>query len=445
METLTAARAQMEVSLAFHMVFAALGIGMPLLMAVAEARWLRTGRAEYRDLARKWAKATALTFAIGAASGTALSFELGLLWPRFMELAGGIVGPAFALEGYAFFLEAIFLGLYLYGWDRLSPRAHLWTGVGVAASGMISGVLVVAANAWMQEPAGVRFVAGQATEVSALAPFLSPAWLQMALHSTLSCYIATGFAAAGVYALGMLRGRRDAYHRAGLTLALAVGTVAALLQPVSGHVSAAHVARNQPAKLAAAEAHFETQRGAPVIVGGIPDTEAGTVRGAIRIPRLLSFLATEDFDGEVKGLDAFPRAEWPNVAVAHLAFDVMVGAAFAMIGLGVWFWGMRWRRREPGRWLLRALVIGSPLGIVALEAGWIVTEVGRQPWIVRGVMLTRDGVTPASGVAATFFGFSILYLVLGTALALLLRRLATGAPPAAPSPAAKDAEVARAG
>ncbi|HSU13135.1 MAG TPA: cytochrome ubiquinol oxidase subunit I [Longimicrobium sp.] len=444
METLAAARAQMEVSLAFHMVFAALGIGMPALMAASEALWLRTGRAEYRDLARKWAKATALTFAIGAVSGTALSFELGLLWPRFMAMAGGIVGPAFALEGYAFFLEAIFLGLYLYGWDRLSPRAHLWTGVGVGVSGMISGILVVAANAWMQEPAGARFVAGQAVDVHALAPFLSPAWPQMALHSTLSCYIATGFAAAGVYALGMLRGRRDAYHRAGLTLALALGTAAALLQPLSGDISAKHIARSQPAKLAAAEAHFETQRGAPIIVGGVPDAEARTVRGAIRIPRLLSFLATERFDGEVKGLNDFPREQWPNVLVTHTAFDVMVGSAFAMIGLGIWFWFVRWRKCEPGRWLLRALVAGSPLGIVALEAGWIVTEVGRQPWIVRGVMLTRDGVTPVGGVAATFFGFSLLYLVLGTALALLLRRLATGAPLAFATKPAADAEVAHA-
>jgi cytochrome d ubiquinol oxidase subunit I len=439
MGTLAAARAQMEVSLAFHMVFAALGIGMPLLMAIAEALWLRTGRAEYRDLARKWAKATALTFAIGAVSGTALSFELGLLWPRFMAFAGGIIGPAFALEGYAFFLEAIFLGLYLYGWERLSPRAHLAAGAAVAASGVLSGVLVVAANAWMQEPVGVGM-----PDASALAPFLSPAWGEMALHSTLSCYIATGFAAGGVYALGMLRGRRDAYHRAGLALTLAVATAAALAQPLSGHVSARHVARNQPAKLAAAEAHFHTLRGAPVLVGGIPDAARGTVRGAIRIPRLLSFLATDDFGGEVRGLDAFRRELWPNVAVTHLAFDVMVGSAFAMIGLGLWFWLLRWRRREPGRWLLGALVAGSPLGIVALEAGWIVTEAGRQPWIVRGVMLTRDGVTPVAGVAATFFGFSLLYLVLGTALALLLRRLATGAPPA-DLPAPRTAEAAHAG
>jgi cytochrome d ubiquinol oxidase subunit I len=312
---------------------------------------------------------------------------------------------------------------------------------------MVSGILVVAANAWMQEPAGARFVGTRATEVSALAPFLSPAWLQMALHSTLSCYIATGFAAAGVYALGMLRGRRDAYHRAGLTLALGLGTAAALLQPVSGDLSARHIARNQPAKLAAAEAHFETQRGAPILIGGLPDAETRTVRGAIHIPRLLSFLATERFDGEVKGLNDVPRELWPNVLVAHTAFDVMVGSAFALIGLGAWFWFGRWRKREPGRWLLRALVTGSPLGILALEAGWIVTEVGRQPWIIRGVMLTRDGVTPVAGVPATFFGFSLVYLVLGTTLALLLRRLATGAPSSTvPAPAARpEAEVAHGG
>jgi cytochrome bd ubiquinol oxidase subunit I len=433
METLTAARAQMEVSLAFHMVFAALGIGMPLLMVAAEALWLRTGRAYYRDLARKWAKATALTFAIGAVSGTALSFELGLLWPRFMAFAGGIIGPAFALEGYAFFLEAIFLGLYLYGWEKLSPRAHLAAGAAVAASGVASGILVVAANAWMQQPAGFVLVAGKATEVHALAPFMSRAWAVMSVHSTLSCYIATGFATAGVYALGVLRGRRDAYHRAGLSIALAVATGAAVLQPLSGHFSADHTARHQPLKLAAYEAHFHTARGAAEVIGGIPDARTQTVRGAIRIPGLLSLLAFGDPHAEVRGLDAFPRELWPNFLVAHTAFQLMVGCGLALIAVGAWFWWGRWKKRQPGRWLLRALVAASPLGIVALEAGWIVTEAGRQPWIIQGVMKTADGVTDAPAVPATFFGFSALYLVLGVALATLLRRLATGAPPAAPA------------
>jgi cytochrome d ubiquinol oxidase subunit I len=436
MDTLLAARAQMEVSLAFHMVFAALGIGMPLLMVMAEAAWLRTRQPHYRDLARKWAKATALTFAVGAVSGTALSFELGLLWPRFMALAGPIIGPAFALEGYAFFIEAIFLGLYLYGWDRLSPRAHWLAGWAVAASGMLSGVLVVAANAWMQTPAGVEWVEGRAAEVSALAPFLSPAWAQMALHSTLSCYVAAGFATAGVYALGMLRGRRDAYHRSGLGLALALAGVTAVLQPLSGDLSAKNVAHYQPAKLAAMEAHFHTRPRAPLVIGGLPDPEAGTVRWGIHIPGGLSFLATGDPDAVVPGLFDYPPDQRPNVVLVHTAFQVMVAAGLALVALSVWYWGARWRGRAEGRWLLRALVAGSPLGFLALQAGWIVTEAGRQPWVVYEVMRTADGVTPVAEVPATLFGFSVLYLGLGTALALLLRGLATGAPrpEAAPEP-----------
>lgn len=428
MDTLTAARAQMEVSLGFHMIFAALGIGMPLLMVIAEGLYLQTKQAHYRELARKWGKATALTFAIGAVSGTALSFELGLLWPRFMEFAGGIIGSAFALEGYAFFIEAIFLGLYLYGWERLSPRAHWLTGFPVAISGMLSGVLVVAANAWMQTPVGFDLVNGEPTNINPLAPFLSPAWFQMALHSTLSSYIATGFAVAGVYAMGMFRGRRDAYHRSALTIALVVATITALAQPFSGDLSAKNVAEYQPAKLAAMEAHFNTERGADLIIGGIPNPETGEVVGAIRIPNGLSFLATGDFRAEIKGLNDFPPDQRPNVLLSHIAFQIMVGSGFALIGLGLWFWWTRWRRPTLNKWLLLALVAGSPLGFIALEAGWIVTEVGRQPWVIYEVMRTRDAVTPSPDVPITFMGFSMLYLVLAVVLVYLLRRLATGAP-----------------
>lgn len=429
MDTLTAARLQMEVSLGFHMIFAALGIGLPLLMVIAEGLWLRTGQPHYRDLARKWAKATALTFAVGAVSGTALSFELGLLWPRFMGFASGIIGSAFTLEGYAFFIEAIFLGLYLYGWDRLSPRQHWLSGVAVAASGMLSGVLVVAANAWMQYPVGFTPVAGQPTEINAFAPFLTPAWFHMALHSTLSCYIATGFAVAGVYAMGMLRGRRDAYHRSALAISLALATVTALLQPLSGDLSARSVADYQPAKLAAMEALFETGPNAPLLLGGIPDTARGDVDYAIEIPSGLSLLVGHDPDAVIVGLNDIPRALWPNVLLTHVAFQVMVACGMALIALGLAFWLIR--RRRPALdhpWLLRALVLGAPLGYVALEAGWIVTEVGRQPWVIYGVMLTRDGITPVDDVPFSLLGFSVLYLVLGVALVLLLRHLATGAP-----------------
>ena len=430
-DSLLAARLQMEVSLAFHMVFAALGIGMPLLMLIAEWRWLRTRAPHFRALARKWAKATALTFAVGAVSGTALSFELGLLWPRFMALAGGIVGPAFALEGYAFFIEAIFLGLYLYGWDRLSPRAHWWTGVPIALSGLASGILVVAANAFMQAPASFEVVDGRLVSVDPLAVFSTPAWFHMALHSSLSCYIATGFAVAGVYAAGMLRGRRDAYHRSALDIALLVGGTAAVLMPLSGDVSARRIAEYQPGKLAAMEAHYETSSHVPLLVGGMPDGEGG-VKWALRIPSGLSLLVGHSPSTVVTGLNEFPEDERPPVGLTHLAFQVMVACGFAMAALALWF---AWRRRRAAliddRLLLRGLLLASPLGFVALEAGWIVTEVGRQPWIVYGVMRTSEGVTPIDEVHWTLLGFTVLYAVLGAALVYLLRRLATGYTPEA--------------
>lgn len=421
METLTAARAQMEVSLGFHMIFAALGIGMPLLLLIAEGLWLKTGQEHYRELARQWAKATALTFAVGAVSGTALSFELGLLWPKFMNFAGPTIGSAFTLEGFAFFIEAIFLGLYLYGWERLSPRAHFLTGIPVALSGLASGILVVAVNAWMQYPA--LDAAGQ-PRMDPLAPFASPAWLHMSLHSSLSCYIATAFAVAGVYALGLLRGRNDAYHRSGLRIALAVGAVTALLQPLSGDISARAVAELQPAKLAAMESVFETERGAPILIGGWPDVANREVRYKIEIPRGLSFLAHHDFNAEVTGLDRVPRDQWPNVVITHIAFQIMVGCGFLLAAVGALFWFFHWRRRDIRRPLLFLLLLSAPLGFVALEAGWIVTEVGRQPWIIKGVMRTAEAVTPVNDVHITLYAFSILYSVLGIVLTILLRRLA---------------------
>jgi cytochrome d ubiquinol oxidase subunit I len=423
-DVLTAARLQMEVSLGFHMIFAALGIGMPLLMLIAEWLWLRTGDAHYRELAQKWGKATALTFAVGAVSGTALSFELGLLWPRFMALAGGVIGPAFALEGYAFFIEAIFLGLYLYGWERLTPRAHWWAGVPIAVSGLLSGILVVAANAWMQAPSDFEAVGGRLVAVDPLSVFATPAWLHLALHSSLSCYVATGFAVAGVYALGLLRGRRDAYHRSGLNIAMLVGGIAALLQPLSGDFSARRIAEYQPAKLAAMEAHYETSSHVPLLIGGIPDG-AGGVRGALRIPSGLSMLVGRDPATVVTGLNDFPEDERPPVGITHVAFQVMVGCGLVMVALAIAY---AWRRRRgpiDDDWmLLRAIVVAAPLGYIALEAGWIVTEVGRQPWMIYGIMRTEDGVTPVGEVPYTLFGFSLLYLALGSALAWLLRRLA---------------------
>lgn len=434
LDSLLAARAQMEVSLGFHMIFSAIGIALPIFMCIAEGLHLATGRAHYRDLAKKWGKATSLLFAIGAVSGTALSFELGLLWPRFMAFAGAIIGSAFALEGYAFFIEAIFIGLYLYGWERISPRVHWLCGLCVAVSGTLSGVLVIAANAWMQVPGGFTIEAGHPAHIDPLAPFKSPVWMTMSVHTTLAAYIAVGFAIAGIYALGMIRGRKDAYHRSAISIALVVAACAALAQVVSGDVSARAVARYQPAKLAAMEAHYVTSGHVPLVMGGIVDDEHGEVRMGLKIPSGLSLLIDQDPDATVPGLDRVPHDERPPVAVVHAAFDVMVSCGFALAGLGVWFGFVRLRKRADfaeSPWLLRALVVASPLGFVALEAGWMVAEVGRQPWVIDHVMRTRDAVTPAPGVPLTFSVFCILYALLATVLVVLLRRLAACPPEAA--------------
>lgn len=427
MDTLLAARAQMALSLMFHMVFAALGIGLPLLLALAEGLYLRTQKPHYLALAKKWAKATGLLFAIGAVSGTALSFELGLLWPRYTELMGAVVGPLFALEGFAFFIEAIFIGLYLYGWDRLRPRAHWWCGVCIAVSGAASGVLVLGVNAWMQVPVGFELGAdGRVTHADPLAIFGQYGWFVMALHSTLACYMATAFAAAAVYAHGLLRGRDDAYHRSALNIALAVGLVNAVLQPLSGDLLGKFVYRTQPAKFAAMEGQFQTQAYAPLRIGGIPDPNAGATRWAIEIPGGLSFLAAHDPATRITGLNDIPRDLWPNIAITHFSFQVMVGCGVALLALAVIYGLLYWRVRAAvfqKRWLLWLAVLAGPLGFIALEAGWLVTEMGRQPWVIQNVLRTADAVTTASGVLPVFWIFTLLYLLLGAMVVLLLRTL----------------------
>ena len=312
MSDLVAARAQMGTSLAFHIVFAALGIGLPLLLVISEGLYLRTGQPHYLALARKWAKATAILFAVGAVSGTVLSFELGLLWPGFMKYAGSVVGMPFSLEGYAFFIEAIFLGLYLYGRSRLSPLAHWLTTIPLALSGMLSGVFVVSVNSWMNSPSGFQVVNGQVTDIDPLAAMFNKAWGVEALHSTIASYLATGFAAAAVYAIGMLKGRRDAYHRSGLAITLLIGCIAIPLQFLSGHISADWVADNQPAKLAAMEGHFETGPCAPLNIGGIPNSDTGQTDFALQIPCGLSILAHFDPNAVIKGLKRFPGGSAPG-------------------------------------------------------------------------------------------------------------------------------------
>ena len=418
------ARSQMAMSLAFHIIFAALGTGMPLLMAFAEGMYLRTRQPVYLDLSKRWARGTAILFAVGAVSGTVLSFELGLLWPRFMEKAGAIIGMPFSLEGFAFFTEAIFIGVYLYGWNRLSPFWHWFSGLIVAVSGIFSGIFVVTANAWMNSPAGFKMVDGKITDIDPIAAMLNQASLHEVLHMTLAAFAATGFAVAAVHAFFLLRDRNSLFHRSALGIALAVAGISIPLQILSGDLSARAVGRLQPAKLAAMEAHYRTQTGAPLLIGGIPNDETRTTDYALSIPYGLSFLLADDFDARVAGLDEFPKSEWPNVRIVHWSFDLMVASGMALLALAVWSGWLWWKHRRLADhpWLLRALVAAGPLGFVAIEAGWVVTEVGRQPWIIYGVMQTKDAVTPMHWIVAPFVAFTGLYAFLGFIVFFVLRR-----------------------
>ncbi|WP_395738121.1 cytochrome ubiquinol oxidase subunit I [Prosthecobacter sp.] len=434
MNDLDYARSQMAMSLAFHIIFAAMGIGMPVLMCAAEWLHLRTGRPVYLDLCKRWARGTSILFAVGAVSGTVLSFELGLLWPGFMKEAGAIIGMPFSLEGFAFFSEAIFLGIYLFGWQRIPPLMHWFAGVVLALSGMLSGVFVVTANAWMNAPAGFKQVDGRFTEIDPIAAMLNPGSLHEVLHMTLAAFVALGFAVAGVHAFFLLRNRDSEFHRAALSIALILACVSAPLQIVSGDYSARSVAKLQPVKLAAMEAHYRTEEGAPLSIGGIPNDERKTIDHAVQIPKGLSFLATHDPDARIPGLEEFPRSDWPNVRVVHWAFDLMILCGLALLGLAVWTGWCRWRKHplRDNRWLLRALVLGTPLGFVALEAGWVVTEVGRQPWIIQGVMRTADAVTPMQHIAVPFYAFTLLYVFLSVVLVVLMRRQFLAVPGTSP-------------
>src|ERR1700704_2576139 len=385
----------MGTSLGFHIVFAVLGVGMPLLMSVAEGLALWRSDEAWMVLARRWSRAFGILFAVGAVSGTVLSFELGLLWPRFMAFSGGIFGLPFTAEGFAFFIEAIFLGLYLYGWDRLSPVRHWLTSIPIAVSGAASSVFVVMANAWMNSPAGFRLGPdGKLAQVDPLAAALNPSTATEDPHMLISAYVVTGFVVAAVYAAGLLRGRDDVFHRRGLALGMAMAAIAIVLAGITGDASARFVYGAQPAKFAAMEGIYQTQRGAPIHLGGIPDDAQHRVLFAIEIPKALSFLATFDPNAEVRGLDTFPASDRPNPVLVHLSFDGMVGLGIFIGLVAAMFWWLAIRRRTVprDRLLLRALVVAGPASILAMESGWFVTEFGRQPWIVYGIMRTAQAV-----------------------------------------------------
>lgn len=424
MDDLFAARSQMALSLGFHIIFACIGMVMPFFMATSHYKYLKTKDPLYKELTKVWSKGVAIFFVTGAVSGTMLSFELGLLWPEFMLHAGPIFGMPFSLEGTAFFIEAIFLGFFLYGWGKFNPWFHWWTGVIVGISGLASGILVVAANGWMNSPTGFDFVNGEYLNIDPIAALFNDAWFTQALHMTLAAFVSTGFAVAGIHAFLLMKGKNLAFHRKAFTIAILFGAVAAILQPISGDISAKDIAVRQPAKLAAMEAHFETSKRAPLIIGGIPDVEKKEVNYAIEIPGALSFLAHGDFDAEVIGLDQIPDDHHPPVMVTHFAFQIMVGLGMLLVALSLLYFFSLWKKKswQFERWFLWLFVISTPLGFIALEAGWTVTEVGRQPWIIYEIMLTKEAVTPIPGIVYSFIVFTAIYISLAAIVTFLLYR-----------------------
>jgi len=420
----------MAMSLGFHIIFAAIGVALPLLMVIAEALWFRTKDETYRTLAQQWAKGTAILFAVGAVSGTVLSFELGLLWPRFMEFAGAIIGLPFTLEGFAFFVEAIFLGIYLYGWKPIPPAMHLFSGIMVSLAGAASAIFVVSVNGWMNAPTGFRLENGKPVDIDPIAAMLNPAWIPEAIHMTLAGYAATAFAVAGVHAFLLQRDRDNLFHRRALAIALVVGGITAVLQPMSGDFNARYLAHHQPRKLAALEGQFKTEKAAPLRIGGLPDERTQETPYALEIPYALSLLAFHDPQAEVKGLEEWPKTDWPPVAVVHIAFQIMVGGGTAMAAISLLAAWLAWLgRRRTGRWklpdhrwFLRTLVLAAPLGFIAIEAGWTVTEVGRQPYIIQGLMRTSQAVTPVPNLTIPLYTFTLLYLFLAFIVVFLLLR-----------------------
>ena len=424
MNDLIAARLQMALSLGFHIVFACIGMTMPVLMAFSEWRWLRTGKQVYLDVTKAWSKGVAIFFAVGAVSGTVLSFELGLLWPEFMLHAGPIIGMPFSWEGTAFFVEAIALGIFLYGWNRLNKWIHWVSGIVVGISGVLSGIFVVAANSWMNSPAGFDWVDGKAVNIDPVKAMFNDAWPSQAMHMTLAAFISTGFAVAGVHAFLLLKNRKNNFHQQAVKTALIFASVAALLQPVSGDYSAKDIAKRQPAKLAALEALYKTSKPADLIIGGIPNDEDQQVDYGFHIPGLLSFMAHGDFNAEVTGLDKFAKEDRPPVFITHFAFQIMVGIGFllALASILYLIFSIRWKHILIKKWWLRFIALATPLGFVAVEAGWTVTETGRQPWIIYGIMRTKDAVSSMPGLQYSFYAITIVYILLSVIIFFLMRR-----------------------
>jgi cytochrome d ubiquinol oxidase subunit I len=419
------ARQMQALSFVIHIPLVCFGIAFPAMVLRAEWLWLRTGDEVYRVLAMRWTKVMVALFACGVVTGTILSFELGLLWPGFMGTFGAVFGLGFALEGFSFFVEAIFIGIYVYGWNRMSPRAHFLSGIPIVIAGMTGSLFVLAVNAWMNDPGGFTLVDGKVTDIDPVEALFGNSHLGYQLvHMYLAGFIVAGFLVAGAYAFGRLRGRWGRYERIALTIPLTVAALAAPVQIVVGDWAAREVAKSQPTKLAALEGVGHTERGAPLTLGGW--YQDGEVKYGIPIPKGLSLLAHHDPNAEVQGLDAVPEADQPPVNVVRVAFQVMVAIGTFLAALSAWYLFCRVRRKQvpSGAWFYRLLVLAGPASVVALIAGWVTTEVGRQPWVVYEVMRTEQAVTAAEGIPVGYATLAAFYACLVFAVFWILRRLA---------------------
>jgi cytochrome d ubiquinol oxidase subunit I len=419
------ARQMQALSFAVHIPLVCFGIAFPAMVLFAEWLYHRTGDDVYRTVARRWTRIMVALFAVGVITGTILSFEMGLLWPNFTATFGSVFGLGFAIEGFSFFMEAIFIGIYVYGWDRLSPRAHLLSGLPIVITGFTGSWMVVAVNGWMNHPQGFRLVNGNAVDVRPVhALFFNTYFWHELIHMYIAGYMVTGFVMAAVYAVSRLRGRWSRYERVALAIPLTIAALASPVQVLVGDWAGREVARAQPTKLAALEGLPRTEKGAPIhILGIFTDNQ---IKYGIKIPRLLSLLAFHDPNHVVEGLDRVRPADRPPVNVVRFAFQTMVGIGTLLALLGIVYIVVRIRRRRlpESAWFYRAVALAGPLSIVALIAGWTVTEVGRQPWVVYRVMRTADAVTGASGIP---FGYALLaavYAAVAVAVWWILRRLA---------------------
>jgi cytochrome d ubiquinol oxidase subunit I len=433
---LIAARTQMGVSFFFHIIFAALGVGLPVLLCISEGLALWRKDASLLALARQWTRAFAILFAVGAVSGNIVEFEISLVWPRFAGSAGAIIGLPFATEGFAFFMEGIFLGLYLYGWGRLAPKVHWLCSFPIVLSGSASAWFITSANSWMNAPTGFQIVDGKMTNINPFAAMLNPFTPFETVHMILACYVAAGFGTAAVYAVGLLRGKHDDYHLKGLLLGLALGMAAIPFQILSGDLNARAVSRLQPAKYAALEGVMRSGFGLPLYIGGIPNPQTGETPYALVIPHGESLLSNFDLNSYTQGFDAFSpdvRPEFP--VLIHLTFDAMVLCAFFMFIVGVIFWLLYLKRRgaiPTYKWLLWCVAIAGVFSFAAIELGWITTEEGRQPWIIYSLMRVSSAVTPVPLMEASFIVFSCIYILLGATLIILLLLLARRRRPVQP-------------